>query len=90
MRGWLRSAVASGGAVRETLEVVARLYREGKPSDVMLCARAVADLAPALLLAGHRELRTFVARSVSLEPVLPFLQIEAGLDGFVLRAEWVR
>ncbi|WP_419805750.1 HAD-IIIC family phosphatase [Terriglobus sp.] len=83
----MRSIAASGATVRETLREAERLYREGKPSDALLCARALGEIAPALLAAGHRELRTFIARSVSLEPVLPFLQIEAALDGFVLRAE---
>ena len=87
LRARLRGATASGAPARETLAVVERLYREGKPSDALLCARAVSEAAPALLAIGHRELRTFIARSVSLEPVLPFLQIAAALDGFVLRAE---
>ena len=85
LRAQLRSAVSA--PVAKTLGAIARLSREGKPSDALLCARTVGDIAPELIAAGHRELKTFVARSVSLEPVLPFLQIAAALDGFVLRVE---
>ena len=61
------------------------VHAESKPADIQLCARAATTLAPAL--AGHpemRALRTFIVRSVTVEPVLPYLQAYALLSGFLL------
>ena len=85
LRSRLRSAADAPAG--KTLAVIERLYQEGKPSDVLLCSRALQWSAPALVEAGSREVRAFFARSVSLEPVLPFLQLQAAFDGVVLRAE---
>ncbi len=87
LRTQLRSSAGSGRPVAETLALVEQLYRGGKPSDVLLCSRALQEIVPALREAGSREVRTFIARSVSLEPVLPFLQLEAAFAGIVLQAE---
>ena len=88
LRTQLRSAAATDQPATETLASIATLYRDGKASDMLLCARTLQTIAPALLKTGSREIRAFIARSVSLEPVLPCLQIEAALQGFILSAEF--
>ncbi len=61
------------------------IHAESKPADVQLCARAATALAPALAhRPGIRPLRTFIVRSVTVEPILPFLQTFALLSGLLL------
>ncbi len=88
LRSQLRSVSANSQPDAETLDSIATLYRDGKASDTLLCARTLQTIAPALLQSGSREIRAFIARSVSLEPVLPSMQIEAALQGFILSVEF--
>ncbi len=88
LRSQLRSAVADKRPAEETLVSIGRLYRDGKASDALLCARTLQAITPDLLQQGSREISAFIARSVSLEPVLAFMQIEAALAGFILTAEF--
>ncbi|MCU1248555.1 MAG: FkbH like protein [Edaphobacter sp.] len=61
------------------------LKASGKPADVMFCASAFADLAsPLAQEPGTRRLKTFIVRSVTVEPILPFLTTEAVLSNYVL------
>ena len=85
MRRHIKEAVASKDA-----HSVIRISREflaeyNKPADVMFCASAFSASADALITQqAARLLRTFVVRSVTVEPILPFLAVEAVLSGFVL------
>jgi FkbH-like protein len=57
----------------------------GKAADVMYCASSFAQLADALSdQPGVRRLKTYVVRSVTVEPILPFLSVEAVLSNYVL------
>jgi FkbH-like protein len=57
----------------------------GKPADVMYCASSFAQLADAISKQpGARRLKTYVVRSVTVEPILPFLSVEAVLSNYVL------
>ena len=56
-----------------------------KPADVMFCASAFAGMADALVQQpGARQLKVYVVRSVTVEPILPFLTTEAVLSNYVL------
>ena len=60
------------------------LSSSNKAADVMFCASALANLAPALEKAGARTLKAYVVRSVTFEPILPFLTVESAFAGYVL------
>src|SRR5260370_9201518 len=56
-----------------------------KPADVMFCASAFAGMADALAQQpGARQLKVYAVRSVTVEPILPFLTTEAVLSNYVL------
>jgi FkbH-like protein len=61
------------------------LAASGRPADVMFCASAFAGLADALAQQPQaRRLKAYVVRSVTVEPILPFLTTEAVLSNYVL------
>ena len=82
----LREA-ASARNVGETVRLARELLAMGRTSDVQLCATAFKTISVELGQEGWRRLRTFVVRSVTVEPVLPFLHVEAVLAGYVLDVE---
>ena len=56
-----------------------------KPADVMYCATAFAQIQDLLKeQVGARHLKVYVVRSVTVEPILPFLACEAVLSNYVL------
>src|SRR5215469_4466782 len=63
------------------------LLESGKASDTMFCATAFRSISDQLVNEGSRQLKTFIVRSVTIEPALPFLTVEAVLAGFVLHME---
>lgn len=75
---------AAAGDVAGALQASRELLVLERGADIAFCATAFRKLRPALLEAGHRLLRTFLVRSVTLEPLLPALQVEAVLNGYVL------
>ncbi len=79
----LQDAMAAGSA-SDALRSARELLNFEKPSDLAFCATAFKKLHEALLARGHRRLKTFVVRSVTVEPVLPALQVEAVLHGYLL------
>jgi FkbH-like protein len=61
------------------------LLASGKPADTMFCASAFAGIADALVeQTGAKRLKTYIIRSVTVEPILPSLSVEAVLSGYVL------
>jgi FkbH-like protein len=61
------------------------LALSGKPADVMFCASAFTSVAAALKdQLGAKRLKTYVVRSVTVEPILPFLTTEAVFSNYVL------
>ncbi len=61
------------------------LATSSKPADVMFCTTAFAAVGDALQeQLGARRLKTFVVRSVTVEPILPSLSVEAVLANYVL------
>ncbi len=64
------------------------LASSAKPADVMFCASAFAGIADALgQQTAARRLKVYLVRSVTVEPILPFLITEAVLSNYVLNIE---
>lgn len=79
--------LAKGGKVAAALSAVKLLMRETpKPgADASFCLSALTRGAESLIASGDlRRLRTFVVRSVTLEPMVPTLRVEAALQGLWL------
>jgi FkbH-like protein len=56
-----------------------------KPADAMFCASTFASITGALKgQPGFKVLKIYVVRSVTVEPILPFLATEAVLSNYVL------
>ena len=69
-------------AIRYARKLVATSNR---PADVMFCASVFAGIANFIQdQLGARTLKTYVVRSVTVEPILPFLTVEAVLSNYVL------
>ena len=61
------------------------LAASNKPADVMFCASAFAGLSDVLLNQRvAKSLKVYVVRSVTIEPILPYLATEAVLSNYVL------
>ena len=85
----LRSGIKNAVEMHDAAGVVAGarrlLARASKPADAMFCATVFAGFADALReQLGARWLKTYVVRSVTVEPMLPFLAVEAVLANYVL------
>lgn len=80
----IKEAVSSRDA-SAALQLSRSLLASGKPADVMFCASAFTDLADALKdQLGAKRLKTCIVRSVTVEPIIPSLTVEAALSNFVL------
>ncbi len=79
----LKAAVAAQ-QVPDVIRHARELLISGKASDTMFCASAFSSMAGLLVDRGYRRLNTYIVRSVTVEPVLPFLTVEAVLGGYVL------
>ncbi len=86
LRDALKSAVAAGNtaAAREALATARQLLALNRPTDTHVVATALSKLREPLLSLGHKTLRTFIVRSVTVEPILPALHVEAALRGLLL------
>lgn len=85
LRNRIREAVTRGdaGAVLSLSRQL--LAASEKTADVMFCAATFRQMGDALCSQlGLKKLKTYVVRSVTLEPVLPFLTVAAVMDGYVL------
>jgi FkbH-like protein len=85
LRRCIKDAVSRQDAVsairhgRDLLEV------SGKPADAMFCASSFASISAALMeQLGARQVVAYVVRSVTVEPILPFLIAEAAVSNYVL------
>jgi FkbH-like protein len=72
-----------------TVEHVRRLLAEStRPTDVMFSASSFSKVADAIQeQLGARRLRTYVVRSVTIEPILPYLTTEATLSNYLMEVE---
>ncbi len=85
LRQRIKDALA-GREARAAVEFARNLLAiSTKASDVLFCATCFAGGAETLVpQMGLKRLRTYLVRSVTLEPMLPYLSTEAVLSGFFL------
>src|SRR5271154_7188970 len=75
----------AAAVVRQARELLAS---PAKAADVMFCASTFAGIAEDLKdQLGARRLRTYVVRSVTVEPILPYLTTEAVFSNYLLDAQ---
>jgi len=85
LRRGMQDAVATqdvAGVVKFARRLLAA---SSKPADTIFCANVFAGIGEALQeQLGARRLKTFVVRSVTVEPILPCLSVEGVLANYVL------
>ncbi|MCL2660589.1 MAG: HAD-IIIC family phosphatase [Acidobacteriaceae bacterium] len=83
-RRTLKEAVSNRNA-HAAIQASRALLASGKPADVMFCASALTGIADVIQeQCGAKRLKTYVVRSVTVEPIQPALTVEAVLSNFVL------
>lgn len=88
LRSDVKAAVAAGDARAAVAVCRDLLSRSGNPTDMNFCAGNLKQMTEILQKTeGIRPLRTFLVRSVTLEPMLPNLFVEALLSGYLLELE---
>src|SRR6185437_13932893 len=85
----LRRCIKESIAAQNTAAIVKHgrdlLAISDKPADVMFCASAFTGAADSIKdKLGAKRLRTYIVRSVTVEPILPYLTTEAVLSNYVL------
>ncbi len=85
----LRRSIKEAAAKHDAAAVLQHSRRllagSSKPADVMFCASTFNSMAENLTTKLQaRRLKTYIVRSVTVEPILPFLTTEAVLSNYVL------
>jgi FkbH-like protein len=85
LRRSIKDAAAKQDAA-STVQLARKLLAtSSKPADAMFCASAFSGIADALKTqSGAKRLKTYVVRSITVEPVVPYLSTEAVFSNFVL------
>jgi FkbH-like protein len=85
LRRTIKEAASSKDAAAVLRHSRTLLAASDKPADAMFCASTFATVTDALRTQpGFKALKTYVVRSVTLEPILPFFATEAVLSNYVL------
>jgi FkbH-like protein len=85
LRRSLKDAASRGDAIEAVKRGRELLGAFSKPSDVMFCASSFAGIVDAIAdQLRAKRLKTYVVRSVTVEPILPYLATEAVLANYVL------
>ena len=85
LRRRIKEAVAAQDAAAAVNYARQLLAASSKSADTMFCASAFSEIADALReQLGARRLKTYVVRSVTVEPIVPALSVEAVLANYVL------
>jgi FkbH-like protein len=85
MRSAIKNAVARQDAAAALQNSRSLLSLSSKPADIMFCASQFTQISQALTdQLGARRLKAYIVRSVTVEPILPFLSVEAVQSNFVL------
>jgi FkbH-like protein len=88
LRRCIKDAISRQDAIATVRHGRELLETSGKPADVMFCASSFAGIADALKdQLQARKLKAYVVRSVTVEPILPFLTTEAVLSNYVLELQ---
>jgi FkbH-like protein len=83
-RRLIKEAVSQKDAI-STVRHAQALLTSGKPAHTIFCASAFAGISNALVeQTSARRLKTYIIRSVTVEPILPSLTVAAVLAGYVL------
>jgi FkbH-like protein len=85
----LRSLIKDSAAKQDaaaTLSFVKQLLAiSSKPADAMFCSSSIAGIKNTLRThKAVNALKTFIVRSVTVEPILPYLATQAALAGYLL------
>ena len=85
LRRSIKDAASKQDAASTIQQIRSLLAISSKPADVMFCASALSSITDTLAkTSGIKRLKTFLVRSVTVEPILPFLAVEAALSNYVL------
>ena len=85
LRRCVKDAVSNQDADAAVRYARRLISTSNKSADVMFCASAFAGISDSIKSQlGAKGLRTFVVRSVTVEPIMPFLAAEAVLSNYVL------
>jgi FkbH-like protein len=85
LRRSVKDAVAGRDAAAAVGHARALLRSSSKAGDVMFCANAFTGLADEISTQlGAKKLKVYVVRSVTVEPILPFLTTEAVFSNYLL------
>ena len=85
----LRRSIKTAASAHDAVAVLQHsrhlLAVSNKPSDVMFCASTFNGIAEDLKNQIHaRRLKTYIVRSVTVEPIVPYITTEAVLSNYVL------
>src|SRR5580698_7982480 len=84
----IKEAVSRNDAAGAVEHVRRLLAGSTRPTDVMFSASSFTKAADAIQeQLGARRLRTYVVRSVTIEPILPYFTTEATLSNYLLEVE---
>ena len=84
-RNRINEAVARQDAAEVVKHVRDLTAMSARPADVSFCATRLNGMADAVVKQlGAKRLRTYVVRSVTVEPIIPYLSLEAAQAGYVL------
>jgi len=85
LRRCVKDAVSNQDADAAVRYARRLISTSNKSADVMFCASAFAGIADCIKnQLGAKGLRTYVVRSVTVEPIVPFLAAEGVLSNYVL------
>ena len=72
----------------QVLAITRRLLATStRPSDHIFCASALIRMGAEIEKLGARRIHTFWVRSVTVEPLIPYVVVEAALSGYVMDIE---
>jgi len=84
-RRLIKEAVSRQDAAAVLSEVRHLLATSSKPTDVAFSASALAEIAQAhVAQLSATPIKLHIVRSITVEPILPFLKVEAALANYVL------
>ena len=85
LRRSVKDAASKQDAASTIQQIRSLLAISSKPADVMFCASALSSITDTLAATpGIKRLKTFLVRSVTVEPILPFLAVEAVMSNYLL------
>ena len=85
LRQSIKTSIEQKSAVSAIRDARRLVYISSKAVDVMFCASAFGRVSDAIhAQVGARKLKAFVVRSVTVEPIAPFISVEGVLSNYLL------